>query len=257
MDTEIYQIICSNIRVSEQRIGDVQAQASALLVGADRLAGLLDRYGDATVVEAIAAMRRLAAAQMRANIALIPEGSYAARAIVDSDGVVNEPLIIALTVTRTGDGLHFDFAGSSPPCMGPMNSVRATTLSSVYLAMRHIFPDVPISAGPFEPLTITGIEGIPAEGARFALPVANYAIELDADGGGRVLVSNPGAAGRVAVRFTAGLAADWTSLPEALRHGVLRLAAFQYRSREDDGAASMPPAAVAALWRPWRRLRLA
>jgi uncharacterized phiE125 gp8 family phage protein len=104
---------------------------------------------------------------------------------------------------------------------------------------------------------IAGVQGIPAEGARFELPVANYAIELDADGGGRVLVSNPGAAGRVAVRFTAGLAADWPSLPEALRHGVLRLAAFQYRSREDDSAASMPPAAVAALWRPWRRLRLA
>ena len=32
-----------------------------------------------------------------------------------------------------------------------MNSVRATTLSSVYLAMRHIFPEVPISAGAFEP----------------------------------------------------------------------------------------------------------
>jgi N-methylhydantoinase B len=177
MDTEIYQIICSNIRVSEQRIGDVQAQASALLVGADRLTGLLDRYSDATVVAAIAAMRRLAAAQMRANIALIPEGSYAARAMVDSDGVVNEPLIIALTVTRRGDGLHFDFAGSSPPCMGPMNSVRATTLSSVYLAMRHIFPDVPISAGAFEPLTITGIEGTFLD-AHYPRPVSGCAAEV-------------------------------------------------------------------------------
>jgi N-methylhydantoinase B len=177
MDTEIYQIICSNIRVSEQRIGDVQAQASALLVGAERLTGLLDRYGDATVTEAIAAMRHLAAAQMRANIALIPEGTYAARAIVDSDGVVNEPLVIALTVTRAGDGLHFDFAGSSPPCMGPMNSVRATTLSSVYLAMRHIFPDVPISAGAFEPLTITGIEGTFLD-AHYPRPVSGCAAEV-------------------------------------------------------------------------------
>jgi N-methylhydantoinase B/oxoprolinase/acetone carboxylase alpha subunit len=40
-----------------------------------------------------------------------------------------------------------------------MNSVLATTLSSVYLAMRHIFPDVPISAGAFEPLTILKPEG--------------------------------------------------------------------------------------------------
>ena len=35
-----------------------------------------------------------------------------------------------------------------------MNSVLATTHSSVYLAMRHIFPEVPISAGAFEPLNI-------------------------------------------------------------------------------------------------------
>ncbi len=104
---------------------------------------------------------------------------------------------------------------------------------------------------------ITAIEGIPAEGARFALPIGNYAIELDPGGGGRVLVSNPGAAGRIAVRLTAGLAPDWASLPELLRHGILRLAAFQYRQREDVAAPTTPPAAVAALWRPWRRLRLA
>ena len=72
MDTEIYQIICSNIRVSEQRIGDVQAQASALLVGADRLTGLLDRYSDATVVAAIAAMRRLAAEGVKARVVSMP-----------------------------------------------------------------------------------------------------------------------------------------------------------------------------------------
>jgi uncharacterized phiE125 gp8 family phage protein len=106
--------------------------------------------------------------------------------------------------------------------------------------------------------SITLVEGVPAEGARFALPVANYAIELDADGGGRVRISNPGSAGRIAVRFTAGISADWASLPDALRHGVLRMAAHHYRQREDAGEGGItPPAAVAALWRPWRRMRLA
>ncbi len=177
MDREIWQIICSNIRVSEQRIGDVKAQASALLVGAERLAGLMDRYGDDAVVEAIARMRQLAARQMRAMLADFPETPVVATAIVDSDGVVNQPLTIALSVRRQGDDVVFDFAGSSPPCMGPMNSVRATTLSAVYLAVRHVFPEVPISAGAFEPLQVTGIEGTFLD-AHYPRPVSGCAAEV-------------------------------------------------------------------------------
>ncbi len=103
---------------------------------------------------------------------------------------------------------------------------------------------------------ITAVHGIPAEGARFSLAASAYAIDLDADGSGSVLVSNPGAAGRIAVRFTAGIAPSWDSLPEALRHGILRLAAHQHRERETAGSGPIPPAAIAALWRPWRRMRL-
>ncbi|MGV8988870.1 MAG: hydantoinase B/oxoprolinase family protein [Cypionkella sp.] len=177
MDREIWDIIRSNIRVSDQRIGDVKAQASALLVGADRLTQLLDRYGDATVAEAIAEMRIRAARQMRAMIALIPEGRFEANAMIDSDGVVNEPLTISLAIERRDDALHFDFAGSSPPCMGPMNSVRATTLSSVYLAIRHIFPEVPLSSGAFEPLVVTGIAGTFLDAA-YPRPVSGCAAEV-------------------------------------------------------------------------------
>ena len=177
LDEELWQVICSNIRVSEQRIGDVKAQASALLVGAERLTAILDRYGDGAVREAIAEMRRRAAQQMEANVRLIPDGAWTGRAIVDSDGVVNEPLTIALTVIRRGGRLTFDFAGSSPPCMGPMNSVRATTLSAVYLAMRHIFPDVPMSAGAFEPFEIVNIEGTFLD-AHYPRPVSGCAAEV-------------------------------------------------------------------------------
>ena len=177
LDTEIYAIICSNIRVSEQRIGDVKAQAAALLVGQERLVRILERYGDDTVSQAISELRRRAAEQMRANIRLIPEGTYRSVAYIDSDGVVNEPLEIRLTITATGDELSFDFEGSSKPCAGPMNSVLATTLSSVYLAMRHIFPDVPISAGAFEPLKVKTPDGTFLD-AHYPRPVSGCAAEV-------------------------------------------------------------------------------
>ncbi|MFA7604175.1 MAG: hypothetical protein WCY29_14300 [Novosphingobium sp.] len=104
---------------------------------------------------------------------------------------------------------------------------------------------------------VTAVYGLPAAGERFALPAEAYALELDADGGARVRVDAAGEATRLAVRFTAGLAPGWAALPDALRHGVMRLAAHQHRQRDTDGAAPLPPAAIAALWRPWRRLRLA
>ncbi len=154
LDEEIYSIICSNIRVADQRIGDVKAQAAALMVGEDRLNVLLDRYGDDLVREAIAELHTRARDQMRSLIDEIPDGQYRSTAWIDSDGVVNEPLAIRLTVEKTPGRLEFDLSRSSPPCQGPMNSVLATTLSSVYLAMRHIFPEVPINAGAFEPLEV-------------------------------------------------------------------------------------------------------
>ena len=177
MDEEIYAIICSNIRVADQRIGDVKAQAAALMVGETRLNELLDRYGDETVREAIAELRMRAARQMRSFVGEIPEGTHRSVAWVDSDGVVNEPLAIRLAVTRDGDDLIFDFAGSNPPCLGPMNSVLATTLSSVYLAMRHIFPEVPMSAGAFEPLRVVGVENTFLD-ARYPRPVSGCAAEV-------------------------------------------------------------------------------
>jgi len=177
LDKEIYAIICSNIRVADQRIGDVKAQAAALNVGEERLNELLDRYGDDRVREAIEALRVRAARQMRAYIKEIPDGEYRSTAYVDSDGVVNEPLAIRLTITKRIDELTFDFSESSPPCTGPMNSVLATTLSSVYLAMRHIFPEVPISAGAFEPLNVIRPKDTFLD-AHYPRPVSGCAAEV-------------------------------------------------------------------------------
>lgn len=103
---------------------------------------------------------------------------------------------------------------------------------------------------------IVAVEHVDGEGARELLEPDRYEIDLRADGSGAVRIRFP-RAGRIAVRFVAGLAPDWDTLPEALRHGVVRLAAHQHREREGAGGSPLPPASVVALWRPWRRLRLA
>ncbi len=106
-------------------------------------------------------------------------------------------------------------------------------------------------------LAISAVQGIALDGTRADLSLGAYDSEVLADGGARVRVYGSSVLTRFAVQFSAGLAPDWEHLPEALRHGVMRLAAHQYRTRETPGAEPLPPASVAALWRPWRRMRLA
>ena len=85
-----------------------------------------------------------------------------------------------------------------------------------------------------------------------AIPVGLHEIDIDAEGRGWVRIESD-AARRAHVTYRAGLASAWQDLPEALTHGLLRLAGHLYLER--DGGKT-PPAAVSALWRPWRRMNL-
>ena len=177
MDEEILSIVLSNIRIADQRIGDIKAQAAALSSGQKRFTELIDRYGKQTVNSSIQELRSRAAQQMRAKIKEIPDGLYQGEAFVDSDGVIDEPLCIDMKVRKQDTELYFDMSDSSPPCLGPMNSVIATTKSSVYLAIKHIFPDVPINAGTFDPLHIKEPEGTFLY-AKYPRPVSGCAAEV-------------------------------------------------------------------------------
>jgi uncharacterized phiE125 gp8 family phage protein len=104
-------------------------------------------------------------------------------------------------------------------------------------------------------LAITQVEGLGPDGAAFPIPANGYAVDIDAAGDGWVRVLAPGTARRIRATYRAGLAAEWSEVPEALRHGVVRLTAHLYTNR-DTASDTAPPAAVTALWRPWRRMRI-
>ena len=175
--SDIVDMILNNIRVPEERIGDIKAQVGALTVGERRLTALLDRYGADTVEAAIVELKARSERQMRAYIDSVPDGTYSFSSFVDSDGIVNEPLEIALDMTVRGSDIHFDFSRSSPPCKGPLNGVWGATQSAVYVAIKHIFPDVPINSGCFAPLHIEKPVGTFLVG-EYPRPVAGCASEV-------------------------------------------------------------------------------
>ena len=89
---------------------------------------------------------------MRANIAALPDGTYRCDDFLDNDGVTDTPLAIALDLTIAGDRMTLDFSRSAPPCDGPLNIARSTTVACCYVALKHLFTDVPANAGCLAPI---------------------------------------------------------------------------------------------------------
>jgi uncharacterized phiE125 gp8 family phage protein len=125
---------------------------------------------------------------------------------------------------------------------------------------REFESDVPAS-GAWERLavtpirSITDVETVEADGTTSPLAGDTYTIDIDFAGDGWVRLANEAPAVRMRVSGTVGMADSENNVPEPIRQGVLRLVAHLFTMRDGDGGD--PPAAVTALWRPYRRMRLA
>ena len=153
--------------------GDLNGQLNALDLGERRLHALLDEYGDDTIAAATAQLSARAEALMRANIAALPDGTYSYDDFLDNDGVTDTPLRIALDLTVAGDRMTLDFSRSAPPCDGPLNIARSTTVACCYVALKHLFTDVPANAGCLAPIEFV-IPDATLLGVKAPKPVGGY-----------------------------------------------------------------------------------
>ena len=90
-------------------------------------------------------------------------------------------------------------------------------------------------------------------GDEVVLDPADYPVDI-ADGLAAVMVAGATDGTRLRVAYRAGMAEAAADVPAAIRHGMLRMVQHLYEARDD--AKADPPAAVAALWQPWRRIAL-
>jgi N-methylhydantoinase B len=149
---DVVDILRANTRLPDSLYGDMNGQVNALDLGNKRLNALLDEYGDATVTEALDELKKRAALQFRSLIRDLPDGRYAAEDFLDNDGIRDEALRIGLEVVIEGESLTLDFSRTSPACAGPVNIARSTAIAACYVAIKHIFPDVPANSGVLEPV---------------------------------------------------------------------------------------------------------
>jgi N-methylhydantoinase B len=117
------RIMTRNSRMPESLAADLDAECSACLMGARRLAELFSRYGR-DIVEACfdAVLESTTETYRREILSKIPEGTYVWEDYAEHDGV-DEPKLHAqrITLTREPDRLVLDFTGTSPQAKGPIN----------------------------------------------------------------------------------------------------------------------------------------
>jgi len=173
LNEPLVQMFRANVRLPVQIAGDLAAMTNVFTIAQRGLDQLVERYGVDRLTACIGEMMERSEQEMRSYIEEIPDGTYRFEDFIDNDGIVDKPLAIVLTLTVRGSQLTFDFTGTSPAARGPVNLSRNTTLSACYVAMKHIFPEVPVNGGAFRPaMFIIPERSIVA--AEYPTPVGGY-----------------------------------------------------------------------------------
>ncbi len=155
LDDELIESICRQTRTPEERRGDLRAQLAAIGVGIERLSGLCVSYGADRIDDAGQALQDYAARFVRRLLADLPDGTFTFKDVMDDDGHAARDVAIRCTIRIEGDRAVVDFRDSDDQAPGPINAVRAITLSAVLYAFRCLTAaDVPSNSGVLEPIEV-------------------------------------------------------------------------------------------------------
>lgn len=160
LNRELFDFLLLNVRRSEERKGDYNAQLAAIALGITRLKEICGRYGADFVTSAFDEIIRLTKERMQRAVELIPEGVYRFEDVIDDDGMGTENIPLNVTVTKTAGHLAVDFSGSAPQTAGNINCPWADTIATVIYVLRSLLdPEIPSNAGLFSVVEMTAPEG--------------------------------------------------------------------------------------------------
>ena len=152
LNKDIVDILSANSRLPNSLYGDLNGQINALDLGHQRLNDLLDQYGETDIQIALGLLKSRADRMMRDHLRALPNGTICVEDFLDNDGVNDVALKLAVDLSIEGECLTVDFSRSSQACAGPVNISRSTTIAATYVALKHIFTDVPANAGVLQPV---------------------------------------------------------------------------------------------------------
>lgn len=150
------ELLLANMRVPEERLGDLNASFAACRVAEKRIHEICNRYGIDLLLEAVRVDLDRAEARMRACIAALPDGQFFYEDYLETFmGGKFEPLLMQLALTIDGDRMIADFTGTSPQVPFPVNSTGAVSAASVFITVKSVFdPQAPLNQGSFRPIEV-------------------------------------------------------------------------------------------------------
>jgi N-methylhydantoinase B len=157
VNQDLLDIIKMNVRLPPRAMGDLRAQVTAVKTGERRFLELLDRYGQAQVLDAIAEIMDRAEAAARARTLTIPDGVYEAESSLDDDGIeVGKHIPVKVKVIVKGDQMTIDLTDVSKQVRGFYNSAITTGYGCAQVAYKCITSptDYPINDGAFRSLKV-------------------------------------------------------------------------------------------------------
>ena len=152
---EVWKLLLANVRTPRYNYGDYRAMISACELGAERMAGLIRKYGVPLFRETVADLMDYSESRMRAEIAAIPDGTYSFEDYMEDDGIDATPYRIAVDMVVQGDEIIADFGRSDAQAKGAINATLGVTCSATYNAMLHLTdPSIPRNAGCYRPIRV-------------------------------------------------------------------------------------------------------
>ena len=157
---DVMKLILANVRSSNERRADFEAQIGSLKTGSARLLEIVERRGAKEAREYAAHLISYSSRMMRRAILSIPDGSYKAEDALDDDGISADEIPIRVRITIKGNRALVDFTGTAPQVSGAVNAVEAITASAVSYVFRCLVGgDIPASAGLMEPIEVIAPKG--------------------------------------------------------------------------------------------------
>ena len=156
----VWQLLMANVRTSEERSGDLQAQLAANHIGMERMKGFAKQFGAPMLVADMAALLRYSERMTRQLIGQLSKGCYRFEDALDNDGFSEERAVIQVAITIDGEQVTVDFSGTDAQRPGSINAVFPVTLSAVAYVFRCVLGlDIPANSGCLRPIHIIAPEG--------------------------------------------------------------------------------------------------